>query len=118
MNIPFDNVVHILEYCGNYNNLLFLTKHSSKICKHTSLHKLYIEDIKKYITRIDFYINSCNDKINGYSKRLKLYTDPELYKSCTWIENLILINKYDIYVLSKSVTQLNKEKKILGDKIC
>ena len=42
MNLPFDSVIHILEYVGDYENLLFLDKKTASIFQNIDLHKLYV----------------------------------------------------------------------------
>ena len=40
MNLPFDNVIHILEYVGDYENLLVLDKKTASIFQNIDLHYL------------------------------------------------------------------------------
>lgn len=117
MNLPFENIIHILEYVGNYENLLVLDKKTASIFKNIDLHKLYISDMKKYLVVIDEYIEKCSSKINIINKRLKLYHEPNTYQSCHYIETLIEMNKNDKIILNNSIIKLEKEKKLLGNKI-
>lgn len=117
MNLPFDNVIHILEYVGDYENLLVLDKKTASIFQNMNLHKLYINDIKKYLLVVDDYIDTCSTKVNMINKRLKLYHEPYTCQSCHYIETLIEMNKNDKSILENSIVKLEKEKKILGNKI-
>jgi hypothetical protein len=118
MNLPFDNVIHILEYVGDYENLLFLDKKTTSIFQNIDLHKLYINDMKKYLLIVDDYIDKCSMKVNMINKRLKLYHEPYTYQSCHYIETLIRMNKNDKSILENSIVKLENEKKILGNKVC
>lgn len=118
MNLPFDNVIHILEYVGEYENLLVLDKKTASIFQNIDLHKLYITDMKKYLVVVDEYIEKCYKKVSMINKRLKLYHEPYTYQSCHYIEDLIQMNKNDKVILKNSIIKLEKEKKILGNKVC
>ena len=118
MNLPFDNVIHILEYVGDYENLLVLDKKTASIFQNIDLHKLYITDMKKYLVVVDEYIEKCSQKVSMINKRLKLYHEPYTYQSCHYIETLIEMNKNDKSILENSIVKLENEKKILRDKAC
>ena len=117
MNIQLDILIKILEYVGNYTNLLILDKKTHSIFKNTDLYKLYINDMKNYLLLVDDNIIKLKKKINHINKRLKLYNEPHTYQSCSYIEILIDINHNDKLIFNKCITNLENEKKILGYKI-
>ena len=117
MNIPFDILVIILEYIGNYNNFLLLNKKLNLVFNNTELYTHYKKDIKSHILKINNLLQIYNNKINFFNKRLRLYRDPEIYNSYGNMNNLINIHSNSRKTILKSMNELNKEKIILNKKI-
>lgn len=117
MNIPFDILIKMLEYEGNYNNFLLLNKKLNLVFNNTELYAHYKKDIKSHILKINNLLQIYNNKINFFNKRLRLYRDPEIYNSYDNMNNLINIHANSRKIILKLINELNKEKIILNKKI-